>query len=74
MDLECPERARRLILKNVVRVQVTVAAGGPVKEMKELGCGSESPASAIPWFAWTQSNAGNGCLLLGGNLLTREHL
>ncbi len=37
VDPEYPELARRLNLKGVVRVQVTVAAGGTVKEVKELG-------------------------------------
>ena len=36
-DPEYPELARRLNLKGIVRVQVTVAPGGAVKEVKELG-------------------------------------
>jgi len=37
VDPEYPELARRLNLKGVVRVQVTVAPGGNVKDVKELG-------------------------------------
>ena len=37
VDPEYPELARRLNLKGIVRVQVTVAPGGAVKEVKELG-------------------------------------
>lgn len=37
IDPEYPELARRLNLKGVVRVQVTVAAAGTVKNVKELG-------------------------------------
>jgi len=37
VDPEYPELARRLNLKGVARVQVTVAAGGSVKDVKELG-------------------------------------
>jgi len=37
VDPEYPALARRLSLKGVVRVQVTIAAGGSVKEVKELG-------------------------------------
>lgn len=37
VDPEYPELARRLNLKGVVRVQVTIAAAGTVKEVKELG-------------------------------------
>jgi protein TonB len=37
VDPEYPELARRLNLKGVVRVQVTVAPGGSVKDVKEIG-------------------------------------
>src|SRR5437762_4087848 len=37
VDPEYPELARRLNLKGIVRVQVTVAPGGSVKDVKELG-------------------------------------
>ncbi|HXB22604.1 MAG TPA: energy transducer TonB [Candidatus Solibacter sp.] len=37
VDPEYPELARRLNLKGVARVQVTVAPAGTVKEVKELG-------------------------------------
>lgn len=37
IDPEYPELARRLNLKGIVRVQVTIAAAGTVKNVKELG-------------------------------------
>lgn len=37
IDPEYPELARRLNLKGMARVQVTIAPGGAVKEVKEIG-------------------------------------